>query len=153
MVEVGLRRFGAGGRLPRLIVFCCVGLAVGAVLIRYPQAIRDLTRAARENAALSYSDREIGGGNAVLPGQEVMYQARARIPEDATYEVVVGPPVEGWTELTETYASAYATHFLLPRRPAPGAPWILCFNCGLGADTARVVWEGEDDVSILRRLG
>lgn len=153
MVEALLRRIRSADRLPRIAVLCCVGLAAAAALIRYPQAISELTDRARENAALSFSDREIAGGNAVLPGQNVMYEARARISEDETFEVVVGEPVDGWTELTKTYVSGYATYFLLPRRPETGAEWVLCFNCALGPDAAEVVWQGDDGVSILRRPG
>lgn len=128
-----------------------MALATIAALIRYPQAVADLSDTARDNAALSFSDREIAGGNTVLPGQEAMYQARARIPEDEAYEVLVGEPVESWPELTQQHAPGYSRYFLLPRRQTAGAPWVICFNCGLGPDAGEIVWRGEGAVSILRR--
>jgi hypothetical protein len=128
----------------------CVGLAAIAALIRYPQAVSELGDRARDNAALSYADREVGGGNSVLPTQEIVYQARTRIPEDGTYEVAVGGPAEGWTELTGDHAAGFALSFLLPRRQVPGAPWLLCFDCDL-AEGGEVVWRGEGNVSIVRR--
>jgi len=138
-------------RPPRLAVLLCVVVAAVAAALRYPQALSDITDRARDNAALSFADREIGGGNSVLPGQEVMYQARARIPEDGSYEVVVGERSEGWPSLTQEHAAGFARYFLQPRRPAPGAPWVVCFNCGLGPESGRVVWEGEEGLSIIRR--
>lgn len=137
--------------LPRVAVLLCVVAATIAVVARYPQAVADMGRVARDNAALSYSDREIAGGNSVLPAQGVMYEARARIAEDESYEVLVGEPVESWPELTRDHATGFARYFLLPRRQAEGAGWVLCFNCGFDADDGEVVWQGEDEVSIIRR--
>ena len=93
-----------------------------AVIGRYPEALSELTDTARANALLSFADREIAGGNAVIPDQQAMYEARARIPVDASYEVAVGVPVKGWSSLTADYARGYTTYFLLPRRPVVGAP-------------------------------
>ena len=131
----------------------CVGAAAVATLVRYPAAIFDLNDLARRNAAQSYTDREIAGGNSVIPSQQLMYEARARIPEDETYEVVVGEPLEGWSDLTSDHAAGFARYFLFPRRSAPGAPWLLCLNCGLDG-TGEVVWRDEEvGVSIVRRPG
>ena len=75
----------------------------------------------------------------------------ALIPEDGSYRIVPGPRVEGATELTEQYIDQYARYFLMPRRPDPGAEWIICYGCdpeGLERP-ARVVWDGGGGISIL----
>jgi hypothetical protein len=138
-------------QVPRLAVLLCVGVATVGTLVRYPQAISDLTNTARTNAAQSFADREIAGGNSVIPDQQLLYQARARIPRGAAYEVVVGDPVEGWSDLTRDHAGGFARYFLMPRRPSVGAPWVLCLNCGFQQDVGETVWAGEDAVSIIKR--
>ena len=97
-------------------------------------------------------DRTLGGGNSVLPDQALMLEARATIPAGEGFRVVVGEPQTGWTDLTATYAETFARYFLLPRRPSPDAPWVLCYAC----DPARhpgfeTVWTGSDGISLLRR--
>lgn len=150
-MEAVLRRARARSAA-QLAVVACIALATLAVAVRYPQALEAVHAVARANAGLSYADRELGGGNAVLPEQEAMYQARARIPPDGAYEAAVGPRVEGWTELTADYAAGFALYFLLPRRQHPGAEWLLCFNCDRRDEGGVVVWEGEAGVSLLRRM-
>lgn len=104
------------------------------------------------NASLDYLDREIGGGNSVLPDQRVAIAARGHIPPGGTFRVEVGSPQEGWSELaTPDALETYMRFFLLPRRPADDAPWIVCFGCDRGAHPgAAVVWEGDEGLAILR---
>lgn len=120
---------------------------------RYPQAFADANRTARANARLDYLDRELGGGNSVLPDQAMAVEARGWIPEDGTYVIDVGEPQETWSELASPGALATFMHsFLLPRRDSAGAPWVLCFACDRGAyPGAETVWEDEEGLSILRR--
>lgn len=123
-----------------------------AVAVRYPATFRQANESARENAALDLLDREVGGGNSVIPDQRILFEARGLILEDGTYAVALGPRQESWSDLTETYAETYLRYFLLPRRPASDAPWVLCFACDRSAyPGAKVAWEGEDDLSILER--
>lgn len=151
MADRVLRWLASPGALPRLAVLGCVALATTASLIRYPQALAELNRTARDNAALTYSDREFAGGNSVVPDQEELYQARARIPRESSYEVAVGEPIEGWSELTKDHVVGFTMYFLQPRRPKSGAPWVICFNCDRSRYPGKVVWENEDAVSIIRR--
>lgn len=123
-----------------------------AVVVRYPEAFRDANRSARANAALDLLDREVGGGNSVIPDQRLLFEARGRIPADGTFAVALGEARPEWTDLTAPYAETFLRYFLLPRRAAPDAPWILCFACDHSAyPGAEVVWQGEDGLSILRR--
>ena len=129
-----------------------LALVLTALAVRYPDTFRAANRTARANAALDLLDREIGGGNSVIPDQEVLLEARARIPVNATFAVAVGEPQQGWTNLTATYAETFFRYFLLPRRVAPNAPWILCLACDANAfPGTRAVWKGENRIVILRR--
>jgi hypothetical protein len=133
-------------------VLFLVVATTGAVAIRYPDVLRDADREASANSALSYSDREIAGGNGLVVEQSAVYAARAIIPEGDTFHVVVDPSFEGGSDLTVPYVDSYYRYFLLPRRPAEDAPWIICYSCDLdqyGPDV-EVVWEGSDNVSIAR---
>jgi hypothetical protein len=137
------------------VVVFCLAVTVGAVVVLWPEAFADANRTARANAALDHLDRELGGGNSVLPDQAIAIEARGRIPLDEAFVVAVGEPQEGWSELATPDAIAtFMRSFLLPRRDASGASWILCFACDReehpGADA---VWEDEGGLSILRRDG
>jgi hypothetical protein len=125
-----------------------------ALAWRYPQAFADANRTARANAGLDQLDRELGGGNSVLPAQSIAIEARGRIAERDTFTVAVGEPRESWSELAiPDSLESYMRYFLLPRRTSPDARWILCFGCDRSAyPDARLVWEDtEEGLSILRR--
>jgi hypothetical protein len=123
-----------------------------ALVVRYPEAFRQANQSARANAALDLRDREVGGGNSVIPDQRLLFEARGLIPSDGTFAVALGEPQEGWTDLTATFAETYLRYFLLPRRVSSDSPWVLCFNCDRPSyPGATVVWEGEDGLSILKR--
>src|SRR5262249_51017051 len=99
--------------------------------------------------ALSFADREIAGGNGLVVDQGAVYAARGLIPNDQTYRVVVGPDYEGGTDLTGTYVDSYYRYFLLPRRPAEDASWIVCYGCDLSHyEGAKVRWKDDEDISI-----
>jgi hypothetical protein len=140
--------------LVRVGVVFLVGVAVLAVVLRYPAVLRDLGRDATRNSALSYSDREIAGGNGLVDDQIALYAARALIPEEERYHVAVGADYEGGSDLTVTYVDSYYRYFLMPRRSAEDASWIICYGCDLETygSGAEVVWESESDnaVSIVR---
>ena len=147
------RWFASPGGLGRLVVVFCVAVTLVALAVRYPQTFADANRQARANAALDYQDRELGGGNSVLPDQAIAFEARGRIPENDRFAVSVGEPQEGWSGLaTQDAIGSYMEYFLLPRRPSESAPWILCFACDRGAyPDAEVEWEDEGGLAILRR--
>jgi hypothetical protein len=129
---------------------------VVAVAWLYPRAFREANDAARANARLDAVDRQLGGGNSVLPDQAIAVEARGRIPEGGTFTVAVGPPQPGWSSLAiPATLENYMRYFLLPRKTDPAAPWILCFACDPQAyPGAQMVWEDtEQKLSILRRPG
>lgn len=137
--------------LVRVGVVFLVATVVVAVFVTYPGVLRGLGDDAARNAALSYSDREIAGGNGLVADQAAVYAARALIPEDATYHVAVSPDFEGGSDLTKDYVSSYYRYFLLPRRPEERAPWVICYGCDLSEyGSAEVLWRGAEGISIVR---
>jgi len=136
----------------RLAVLVCVGIVIGAIALQYPDAIGEAVADADRNAALSYADREFAGGNSVVADQGGLYELRGRLPPDGTYSVSVGPPVEGWTDLTAPFIPWFARTFLLPRRQVADAPWVLCYACDPGDHPGlETVWTGSDGISLLAR--
>jgi len=136
----------------RLGVLACVAVLAVALVQHYPSALRQAHDEASRNAALSAEDREFASGNSVVADQGGLYEARRRIPANGTYLVSVGEPVDGWTELTAPFVSWFARYFLLPRRPASDAPWVLCYACDPGSHPGfETVWTGADGISLLRR--
>ncbi|MCS7007911.1 MAG: hypothetical protein RMM28_09720 [Thermoleophilia bacterium] len=129
-----------------------VAVSLVAVMVELPGVVAERGRAASGNSALSFADREVAGGNDVVPDQSVLYEARARIPLDARYKVVVGSGYQGGSELTAPYVASFFTYFLMPRRPAENAEWIVCFGCELGDGlrAGKVVWRGPEDASIVK---
>jgi len=124
--------------------------AAGLAIVRWPAALGDLHELTAANRALSPTDRDIGARYLDI-SPEFLFAARATIPEDATFSVVVGEDVEVATPQTITAMPSYTAYFLLPRRlvDEPEAEWVLCYGCEPPAGT-EVVWEGTDG-RILRR--
>ena len=110
------------------VVFVVAVTLVGVVLA-YPGAVRGRDARAAQNSALSYTDREIAGGNDLVADQLAAYQARARIPAGETFWVDVGQDYAGGSALTRFYVGDYYRYFLMPRRPSPDAHWIICYGC------------------------
>lgn len=115
--------------IARLGVVLCTAVALGYGLVYFVKAVDRLGDTARTNAAQNFDDREFAGGNALVVANRPLYEARALIPEDETYRVVTGPAVQGATQLTASFIDHYARYFLMPRRPAPDARWVICYGC------------------------
>jgi hypothetical protein len=136
----------------RLVVAYWLLVVLVALVVRYPEAFRQANQSARQHAALDLLDREVGGGNSVIPDQGLLFEARGLVPPDGTFAIALGEPHEGWTDLTVPFAETYLRYFLLPRRVASDSPWVLCFACDRSSyPGATVVWEGDDGLSILKR--
>jgi hypothetical protein len=147
-------RLGEPQAIPRLVVAFCLVVVLVALLVRFPQSFADANQAARANASLDYLDRQLGGGNSVLPDQSIAIEARGRIPAGGTFTVAVGAPRPGWPALaTQASVDTYLRYFLLPRRASEDAPWVICLNCDRAAyPGATAVWQdAEQGLAILRR--
>ena len=136
----------------RLAVLGCVAVLLGAIVQHYPDAVRDAASEAERFAALSPEDREFAGGNSVVADQGGLLEARLKIPADGSYTVSVGPPTDGWTDLTAPYIGWFARYFLLPRRQDDDGPWVLCYACDPARHPGFVeAWRGYDGISLLER--
>ena len=137
----GVARLGAA-----LVVAVTVAFALGYL----PRALDRLGERARRDAALSYVDRDIGGGNSILPDQPAAYEARLLIPERDRYRVVVGPHLARSTPLTSAFADDWLIYFLMPRRPSPTATWIVCVGCDVSqlGGGYHVLWQDDIGISI-----
>lgn len=119
--------------------------------VGYVAMLPEVGREATGNDSLSFSDREIAGGNSVVADQAAVYAARALIPADQTYHVAVSPDYAGGSDLTREHAAGYYRYFLMPRRPAEKALWVICYSCDLGDyGNAEIVWRGAEEISIVR---
>ena len=137
----------------RLGVAALVAIATLTVLVSYPFVLRDVGDQASTSDALSFSDREIAGGNGIVVDQKAVYAARALIPEDASYHVAVAPDYAGGGDLTRDHVASYFRYFLMPRRPVEGgAAWIVCYGCDVEeyGDRAEILWKADEDISIVR---
>ena len=132
------------GGIVRLGVVLCVVVALAFGLVYFVRAVDRLGDDATRHSEANFDDREFGGGNSLVVDKRALYEARALIPEDETYRVIPGPGVEGATELTEPYIDQFARYFLMPRRPALDARWILCYGCDRAelGDGFQAVWDG-----------
>jgi len=139
-------------RVVRLGVALCVALAAVFGLVYTAQAVERLQEKAQENAALNYDDREFGGGNSLGVDKAAFYEARALIPREARYRLVTGPALDTSNPLTKPHIEEYARYFLMPRRPAGDARWIICYGCDRSRLGRRfqVLWQNGSGIAVGR---
>ena len=139
--------------IARLGVILCVSLALVLGLVYFVRAVDRLGDDAARNAATNFDDREFAGGNSLVADKRALYEARGRIPEDGTTACWSGrEPSKVRPSSPKPYIDQFARSFLMPRRPAPDAPWILCYGCdrdSLGVP-ANVVWENGAGIELLQ---
>src|SRR5207248_1123514 len=144
------RRNDSVRRPTRLGLACCVAVTSAFAIGYFPRALSHLDDAASTNGALSFADREIGGGNSVVVDQNAAYEARALIPTSATYRVVTGDRLRNASPLTGSFVDGWFRSFLIPRRTSAAARWIICYGCDvslLGAPYT-VRWQDDNGISI-----
>jgi hypothetical protein len=151
MIVAARERFRVRGP-SRAIVVIAVVSTCALVGVNYVKAVSELGDAASTNSALSFDDREIAGGNSIVVDQRAPYEARALIPPDSTYRVVVGKRLLDQTPLTEQFVATWLTYFLMPRRPAQDARWVICYGCDASAlgDHYQPIWQDREGISIGR---
>jgi hypothetical protein len=125
-------------RFVRIGVMISVG-SVGLLgALGFGYAFVELDARSHRNAALSRLDL-VYGFEAATPRsrshRRVIETARATMPSDATYRVVVGP---AWKPLWEVdWQGAvgrdvevdFLRYFLLPRRESESGRWVFCLAC------------------------
>jgi hypothetical protein len=136
----------------RAAVVLCVGLSITFGAIYFPRALSDFDSTATNNSSLSFSDREVAGGNGIVTDQEAVYEAQVIIPRDAKYRVVTGSRLKNSTSLTLPFVESWYRSFLMPRRPAVDARWIICYGCEVSklGGPYQVFWQDNDGISIGR---
>ncbi len=143
------------GRSPlQLGVLFALLLTTGLAIVYLWKAVSFLQQVADANSALSYSDREVAGGNGIVVDQRAVYNARSLIPVDATYRVLTGAQVRDATSLTAVFVDGWFRYFLMPRRTSSKARWIICYGCDTSKLGGRyeVRWRDVNGISI-GRLG
>lgn len=109
------------------VVACAIAAGISA-LVSYPSRVGDLGRVASDNSALSFQDRLIAGGNAVVTTRSALHYAQALVPYDGTYRLVVGPNVSVKSP-QQVFVDQFFRYYLVPRRPSPTASFVICYGC------------------------
>ena len=125
-------------------------VALAVLVYEIPRTVDSLGDDARRNAALSFADREIAGGNSILVDQVAAYEARGLIPSRDTFRVVTGTNLKETTSLTLQAISPWLSYFLMPRRQTGDARWVICYGCDTSrlGGSYRVLWTDEVGISI-----
>jgi hypothetical protein len=128
-IVVGARRVGSRAGIARLVAIGYLLLAGGVAVFTWIGSTDDLHERIARNESLDYLDRLVAGGNGVVGSQAIVFEARARIPENETYRVVVGADFTDPDQYTAAYAADFLRYALFPRRPSDDARWIICYGC------------------------
>jgi len=133
-------------------VIYAVATSLVVLTVELPKAVGRLGDSARSNAALSFADRNVAGGNAVLADQQLAYQARLIIPPHASYWVVTGSKLTKQAALPVSSMPGFLHFFLMPRRPVDGASWIVCYGCETSrwGNRYEVLWQDDYGISVGR---
>ena len=114
-------------------VALCVAAAVVLFVARLDEALGLFDFRADENASLAYLERVYADGGIVL-SRDVVEEAIARMPRDASYRVVVGRRLTEEHRFTRVVVADFLRYFLLPRRQVAGpAEWVFCYGCDQSA--------------------
>ncbi len=138
--------------LSRIGAWLAVAVCAGFAVVYFAKALSHLNKMAEDNSAVSFSDREIAGGNSILVDQQAAYEARGVIPRDETYRVVTGSAMKNTTPLTLPFVESWLRYFLMPRRPRADAQWIVCYGCDVAklGGSYQVLWQDENGISLGR---
>jgi hypothetical protein len=113
----------------RVGVVACVVAVAAAALLRMDETMGLFDFRADRNASLAYLEREYGD-RGWAPDRRVVEDARLRMPEDATYAIVLGARRD---DLIGVVAADFLRYFLLPRREVDAgsgdAEWAFCYAC------------------------
>jgi hypothetical protein len=139
-------------QVARAGVVLSVVLSVALCAVYLPRALSEFDKTASNNSSLSFSDREVAGGNGIVADQEAVYEARAIIPPQARYRVVTGSALREPTYLTLQFVEPWYRYFLMPRRPAFDSRWIICYGCDVSklGGPYTVLWQDDQGISIGR---
>ncbi|HEY6067768.1 MAG TPA: hypothetical protein VIU81_03670 [Gaiellaceae bacterium] len=139
-------------QIARAGVVLCIALAVVLGAVYLVRALSDFGDAASNNSSLSFSDREVAGGNGIVADQQAVYEAQGIIPRNARYRVVTGSLPKNATSLTLPFIESWYRYFLMPRRTAADARWIICYGCDVSklGGAYVIAWQDDQGISIGR---
>jgi hypothetical protein len=147
----------ASSRSTRLAESCVVAVVVASSVVGlgyFAKGLSDLDEGATANSELSFADREFGGGNGIVLDQQAAYAAEALIPAHATYRLLTGSGLKEPTSLTLVFVDSWFRYFLMPRRPADAARWLICYGCDTSQFGGKYTPRWQDDRGIsIGRLG
>ena len=148
----------AHGRLAVTVVLLSItAYAIAGLAL----ALRDLDQRADNNSSISDLDRQYGTWRyfpRIIRDRQVVEYARANMPENATYRVIIGP---GWKPAMRSQWSTslerdFLRFYLLPRRQSDSsiANWAFCLACDLTVfpSHVNVLYRGRDGMLFLRVL-
>jgi hypothetical protein len=138
--------------IARLAAASCAAVAIAVLVYEVPRTVDSLGDTAARNASLSFADRDVAGGNAVLADQQLAYQARSIIPSDASYWLVTGPKLTKQAALPISSLPGFLRYFLMPRRSVDGSSWIVCYGCltSQWGNRYEVLWQDDYGISVGR---
>ncbi len=135
-------------RVARVGVVLTVAASSGVALLYFGKGLSRLDRTATADSGLSFSDREFAGGNGIILDQEAAYTAEQLIPRGASYRLATGSGLREPTSLTLPFAESWFRYFLMPRRPAADAAWIICYGCDVSKLGGKYSIRWQDDAGI-----
>ncbi|MEX2049121.1 MAG: hypothetical protein WEB90_06050 [Gemmatimonadota bacterium] len=125
----------------------CVASAAAIGLFRIDEVLGLFDWRSDQNAALAYLER-IHGDDGVVANRQVVEDARALMPEDAAYRVLVGPHLRAANDSAGALISDYLRYLLVPRRQIETGPaeWVFCYGCELSelSEQFEVLSDGGD---------
>jgi hypothetical protein len=116
--------------LRRALVVAALALATLALLTRLESTLGLYDARADTNAEMSYLGR-LYGDKEVVVGRDVVEDARALMPEEASFAVLVGPRLRAQGLYTQLMIKPYLRYLLVPRRlvDPEEADWVFCIGC------------------------
>jgi hypothetical protein len=111
-------------------VVLCAAVATLLCIHRLDQVMGLFDFRADRNAAQGYLER-VYADDGVVHSRRIVEEARANMPDDAAYAVVVGPGLRGGNRFTPLVVGEFLNYFLLPRRQVglDRADWVFCYGC------------------------
>ena len=129
-----------------------VAVAAIAVVVRYPlwSAIR--TRSLEQQRPVVCRSRRCRRKRARRRPSGRVRSARAHPARTRATTSRLPPTTRAAATSRFRSSRRYYRYFLMPRRQAEDAPWVICYGCDLGGirRRAEVVWEGAEGISIVR---
>jgi hypothetical protein len=152
----GGRSGGSLIRARRLAALALVLVAAAMLLVRLPDASRELDGQAVHNAAGGDLGRMLATADTIDVDNDFVVGVQNDVPVNATYTVQLPPDVatataRGIGALTMAALPGYIRFLLLPRREtAPAeAQYIICYACDVAKWDGTTTWVWEKEKAIL----